>query len=366
MDRATKFDVSYMYPFCRKFALFCLQMRGSVKILNFLINVENHLTNLMSMTEITLPPNKLKSPKIAILMATYNGGSFIEEQLSSIVRQFGVRPTLVISDDGSADQTLAELKRFKTNNPKIPVCILSGPKKGFAENFRFLIQSAPDECDYYAFCDQDDIWMDSKMHHSIAAIVDIPKEIPTLYCGRTQLMSVDGKFIGISPAFRRSPKFANALVQSIAGGNTMVLNSAGLTVLKKASRTDSFVSHDWFAYQIISASGGIVVFDDCPQIYYRQHDKNVIGKNTGTAASVKRLFAALCGSYRRWNDINITLLDANRSLLCGDAIEQLDNFQQARTGNVFVRLNALRRSGVYRQTLAGTISLWVACILHKL
>lgn len=305
-------------------------------------------------------------PRVAILLATFNGELYLKEQLASIARQHGGQFSLIVSDDGSSDQTHNYLHQFKKENPAIPVRIVKGPGRGFAENFRFLIQTAATDFDYYAFCDQDDIWMDSKIAHSIAALTGMLENTAALYCGRTNLIDSSGKIIGNSPLFARAPSFSNALVQSIAGGNTMTLNAFGFKILQEVSKTNPFISHDWFAYQVISAVGGSVIFDDQPQIYYRQHKNNVIGKNTGIRAKCRRLVDVFNGRYKYWGDINLNILEVNRALFNVDVGQKLLHFQRARNGNVFARLYALHQSRVYRQTLTGTISLWVACVFGKL
>jgi hypothetical protein len=146
----------------------------------------------------------------------------------------------------------------------------------------------------------------------------------------------------------------------------MVMNRAALLLLQKACADVRFVSHDWFAYQMVTGAGGVFIMDQTPHIDYRQHENNAVGTNTGFWATLERMEAAIGGRYARWNDINIAALETNRVLLTGEACTVLDYYKQARTAPFNARLKALHKAGVYRQTIKGTISLWAACLLKRL
>ncbi|NJR13158.1 MAG: glycosyltransferase [Phyllobacteriaceae bacterium] len=136
------------------------------------------------------------------------------------MRQQGAELQLYVSDDGSTDETLARIEAFQRRTG-FPVTLLDGPASGFAENFRSLINRVPDDFDHVCFCDQDDVWFDDKIARSIAALAALPAGQAALYCSRTLMISESGRPGGMSPAFGRRPGFGNALVQSLAGGNTI-------------------------------------------------------------------------------------------------------------------------------------------------
>jgi len=73
------------------------------------------------------------------------------------------------------------------------------------------------DADYFAFSDQDDVWYLDKLRRALTWLVAVPGNIPALYCGRTELMSIDGQSYGFSPLFTRPPTFRNALVQNLGG-----------------------------------------------------------------------------------------------------------------------------------------------------
>jgi glycosyltransferase involved in cell wall biosynthesis len=307
----------------------------------------------------------LQNPKIAVLLATLNGAHFLEAQLSSLAHQVGFDLHIFASDDGSIDGT-AEMVRQLCDRFGFALTEFNGPQKGFSENFRNLILRVPLDFDAYCFCDQDDVWLDDKLARSFAAIGSAHHNEPVLHCSRTMMISETDEPLGLSPAFLKPPSFANALVQSIAGGNTMMMNMSAMSLMKQASLRGSYTSHDWAAYQLISGAGGLVVYELEPLTQYRQHGNNSVGGNVGFAASFERLVLGLKGRYRDWNEVNWAFLSANRSLLTKDAIQKLKQFRRARSRVFGVRMRALWRSGCYRQTQRGTISLWIACALRKM
>lgn len=296
-------------------------------------------------------------------MGCRNGTRHLGAQLASIASQrFAGRIDILASDDGSTDGTQAALAQAAEGWTRGAFTIVEGPRQGFAENFRSLLVRAPGGM-AVAFSDQDDIWMPDKLAVGLAAV---PGATTALYCGRTLLVDEADGEVGMSPLFSRPPSFANALVQSIAGGNTMVLNAAGLELVREAARRSPFVSHDWFCYQIVSGAGGRVVYDPQPQVRYRQHGDNLVGANTGWAARLDRLRRAWGGRFVEWNDQNVATLRAAEDLLTADACRRLEQFDSARHAKMLHRLDNLKRSGVYRQTVGGQISLWSAAVLGKL
>lgn len=304
--------------------------------------------------------------RVAILLATRNGEPFLEEQMASLAGQTHPAIDIWASDDGSTDRTMAILGDWQARWNKGAFHIASGPCKGFAENFRSLIVNEAVDADYMAFCDQDDIWEAGKLETALAGMRGADMSVPVLFCSRTLNVSSSGEAMGLSPLFGREPSFRNALVQSIAGGNTMVLNRAAWQSLRQASQGVGFVSHDWWAYQVVTGVGGTVRYTAQPQVRYRQHAANLIGANTSWAARLTRVSFLMEGGFRNWNDINMRGLERNRDMLTPDALETLDLFQAARKGSVLSRLANLWRSGVYRQTRKGTIALWLAGAMGRL
>jgi glycosyltransferase involved in cell wall biosynthesis len=303
--------------------------------------------------------------RLAVLLATYNGARFLDAQLRSVIAQDWAAIDIVASDDSSTDGTRDLLASWQKIWNKGDFAVTSGPRRGFAGNFRKLLAEAEIDADYVAFCDQDDIWLSDKTKAAVAAL-DAHGSRPALYCARTMITDVDDREVSLSTLFRKTPDFANALVQSIGGGNTMVMNRAAYELLREAAARTDFVSHDWFAYLIVSGAGGKVIYSETPHVRYRQHDANLIGSNLGVQARIDRARFALSGRYIGWNNLNMSALAACRDLLTPDAAAKFDRFCQARNGTLPQRIVNLWRSGVYRQTTIGQLSLYLAGLLGKL
>ena len=142
--------------------------------------------------------------------------------------------------------------------------------------------------DYYAFSDQDDIWEINKIELALKKIKDFNSSKSILYCSRTAYYSEDClKKMGSSKIFKKKPDFRNALLQNIAGGNTILLNKKARNTIIKTLKSDEFVSHDWWCYQVIAGSGGEIIYDLNKTLKYRQHNNNLIGKNTSYFEKLK-------------------------------------------------------------------------------
>ena len=108
--------------------------------------------------------------KILILLSTYNGQQYLPELLDSVENQTGVEKEIIVRDDGSQDQTLNILQKYKKQYENIE--IHSSTNIGACKSFLSLIQLAKekDNYDYAAFCDQDDVWLPQKLSAAIFTI----------------------------------------------------------------------------------------------------------------------------------------------------------------------------------------------------
>ncbi|WP_298619856.1 glycosyltransferase family 2 protein [uncultured Zoogloea sp.] len=246
-------------------------------------------------------------PDVAILMGTYEGPEFFGRQLESIIAQTVTGWKLWISDDSSSTVMRDALCDYAGALSGRVQCD-AGPKGGFVANFLHLACRADIDARYFAFADQDDIWDADKLERALAWLETVPESVPALYCGRVRLVDRDGRELGLSPLFARPPAFRNALVQSIAGGNTMVFNAAARRLLMKAGADVNVAVHDWWIYLVVSGCGGVVRYDACPSLSYRQHEGNVIGGNFTWVAMASRVLRALGGGQQKWHDGNLRAL----------------------------------------------------------
>lgn len=303
--------------------------------------------------------------KVAVLMATYNGADYLPEQIESLIEQSYSEWELCVSDDGSSDQTLALLDGIANSTLVGRLRVFAGPRQGFAKNFLSLVRRSEIQADYFAFCDQDDLWRQDKLARGLAALQQVPAQVPALYCSRTHSVDGDGEHLGFSPLFSKSPCFANALVQSIAGGNTMIFNAAARDLLAQTPADITIVSHDWWAYLLVSGCGGQVFYDAEATLDYRQHAGNLVGANSSWRDRLLRLRKMFSGRFREWNDANLIALSFYQAQLTPENQQKLKIFARGRNGPLLTRLRSIKETGVFRQTMAGHLGLWLAAVLKK-
>lgn len=323
---------------------------------------ESEVSHLNTLTA----ENNASDPSVAILMCTYNGARYLREQLNSFSEQTCTRWTVFVSDDASTDETLNILAEFQQKWGKDRLILFKGPCEGFARNFISLVQKPEINADFFAFSDQDDIWFADKLARSIDCLKHVPKSKPALYCSRTRLIDADKKIIGLSPLFSKPPAFKNALVQSLAGANTMLINYSARDLLLKLPEHSSPVSHDWLTYLIVSGCDGEVVYDARPTLDYRQHGGNLIGAKTTNLDKLKRVRGMFSGRFAQWNDRNLDILNKMKSLLSEENQKVLTRFEGGRNEKFFKRLIAFSRTGVYRQTSRENLILLVAILLGRI
>lgn len=303
---------------------------------------------------------------VAILLCTFNGEKYLEEQLESIQNQDYKHWAVYVNDDGSKDTTLDILKRYQKEWGNKKLIIRQGPQRGFCQNFLNIINDKKIQADFYFLCDQDDIWMPHKLSHTIKKLSKLDPLKPALYCARTTYVSSDAKkTLGQSDLFLKPPSFKNALIQSIAGGNTMAFNNHLKSVAQKHPKAD-IVSHDWWLYILNELKGGYTFYDAKSTILYRQHDKSLIGANTGVLAKLKRLRLLMNGTYRIYNTKHLNVFRALSIETDKKNINLIDQFMILRDKSLIRRWRMIKELGLYRQTWDTHLGLYLGAILHKL
>lgn len=302
--------------------------------------------------------------EVTILLALFNSAHSLGPQLQSFKDQSHANWRLIVSDDGSEDAGPAMARAFAGDAGGRAVHLIDGPRRGFGQNFLHLIRAAGPDTPYAALSDQDDVWLPNKIARGIEHLSHVPPGVPALYGGRTWVVDNSLRRLRLSPLFRRPPDFRNALMQSIAGGNTMMLNRAALTLAQEAAdEASQIVSHDWWLYQLISGVGGQVIYDAEPTVLYRQHGANLVGANIGLKARLRRVGVFLGGGFRDWNGINLRALSASAHRLTAENRDILEGFAGLRAGPASGRMAGMRRLGLYRQSAPGQAALFLAAPL---
>lgn len=219
-----------------------------------------------------------RTPKLCVLLSTYNGEKYLKQQLESLLLQGFNNMELIVRDDGSRDNTLKILGEFNGS-----IRLFSGTNIGVISSFFELLRNSPD-ADYFAFCDQDDYWKKNKVSRAVQKLSEISSDIPAMYCSKTELVIESlGEFKtkGYWPKTPKKPlSLSNALVENVAVGCTIVINKAAKKLLvSRQPEFSNIIMHDWWIYLCVSAFG-VVVFDEVPHILYRQHSSNTLGVET--------------------------------------------------------------------------------------
>ena len=219
---------------------------------------------------------------LQILMSTYNGVQYIREQLDSLLEQdcekFGRAAfKILIRDDGSTDGTQEILEEYARRSPG-KIVWYQGENKGVIQSF-FEVLGKAERSDYYAFCDQDDYWMPSKMTRAVEVLDTMSEQKPSLYCCRPKLVDKDlGPLESEIVRPPKRPDFRNAVIENIVTGCTAVFNRK-LCEMVLGELPEFTVMHDWWLYLIASCFGEIY-YDETSYICYRQHQGNVLGTKT--------------------------------------------------------------------------------------
>lgn len=249
----------------------------------------------------------LETNQIAVLLATYNGEKYIEEQIASLFSQTEKHWELFAHDDGSTDRTADILKDYQEHDPD-RIHILSGPSCGGAkENFFFLMKQV--KAPYVMFCDQDDVWKPEKIALEFQKI----KDLETQFGAATPLMVfsdltvVDDNLHIIAERMSVYQKLdpshtkpKDLMIQNVITGCTVMVNRALIQKALQLRKTDNVIMHDWWC-ALTAAYFGKVSYVDRPLVLYRQHGDNSVGaKNVSSPEYLRK-------KLKHWRDIKCSL-----------------------------------------------------------
>lgn len=242
---------------------------------------------------------------VAVVMSTYNGEKYLREQLDSILCQAGVEVSLFVRDDGSSDGTKGILSDYAEKYGNVHVEFAENV--GVGESFMNALYSTPDTFDYYAFADQDDIWLKEKLSVATEVLEESGK---SLYASNQENVDKDGNSLGLRWKQNDERVFLTPegiISTNVLCGCTMVFtNEFKRIIADRAVRPSSVVlrlkNHDgWIA--LIAAMSEAIVYDNNSYIKYRQHGNNVVGAYKTSfgkklKAKFKKLFRPELRNYR--------------------------------------------------------------------
>jgi len=216
--------------------------------------------------------------KLIVLMSTYNGERFLRQQLDSLIGQTLRPDQILIRDDGSKDSTLAILEEYAIRYPFISY--YQGENKGPAASFYDLICHC-EKAEYYALCDQDDVWFKDKLMSAVNRLEKEDAKLPLLYCSRYTLTDGDLHPLNSDVSHLYDfTDFAHSLLYHTAPGCTFVYNEAAREKIMKYDMEKEYcLIHDSIIHKVV-AMFGKVILDKDSHMFYRQHGNNQIGMDT--------------------------------------------------------------------------------------
>lgn len=220
---------------------------------------------------------------VSIALATYNGATFLGEQLASLARQNRLPDELVVTDDASSDTTIAMLEAFSADAP-FPVRIHQNPVRlGYRANFMKAMQLC--QSNLIALCDQDDIWDADKLTVAVRALED--PEVLLFFHGAT-LIDRAGMPLGTASIMSlpaRSPPLSffplmNPYGFSIVFRRSLVASAQHWDLSIDTMDQTSRMAHDQWVFFLASVFGTIA-YSDAHLVQYRQHGGNAYGSKGG-------------------------------------------------------------------------------------
>lgn len=252
-----------------------------------------------------------KLPLVAILLSTYNGEKYLREQLDSIMVQTYKNFILYIRDDGSNDNTIFIIKEYEKKY-KHKIQIIDEAQHvnlGYKGSFWKLLRKVS-EASYYAFCDQDDIWLPEKIEKGILALQVGKCEEPLLYFSSFVYINGKSEIIGDAHKVQLQSELKDLLFYTPAFGFTIIINKK-LRDMAINVPDSSQIPHDGWCLKVASTTGKII-YDPFVAAQYRRHEDTVTYSTPSKWIQVKKWLR---------NDIFGQALDENYFIISNFLLE---------------------------------------------
>lgn len=232
--------------------------------------------------------------KVCVVLSTYNGQNYLDEQIRSLLAQKYVNLTVLVRDDGSSDQTQELLRKWNERESSIQVCEKDfSVNFGVAKSFTFLLNNAEQmfpDIQYFFFCDQDDVWKDTKCFRAVEGLKKY-RDQAALYFSRKKLVDCRLSPLEREDIIRLHGNFWDYFDRSNAFGCTMCLTRPLVELLRNDCFYKNSFLHDNYIYRLCLAAGIPIIYDETETILYRQHGANVAGAaKRNVFRGIKRLF----------------------------------------------------------------------------
>ena len=303
---------------------------------------------------------------VEILLATYNGEKFIQEQLDSLMNQSNTNFKILIRDDGSTDNTIKIINEYQQKFPT-KITVLKDNKKnvGATQNFGILLQYAT--ADYIFFCDQDDVWLPNKIEDSLQKMkaIENDKAIPCLIFSDMKVIDEYGNITSDSvwQQLHLHPKYFvlnRLLVQNIPHGCTMLINKAMRNLASPIPK--AAMLHDHWIALLATACGKYTVINE-PLLLLRNHTQNVTRQHNSIFDKLQRASYNLFSksTYEHFIAIRVSqaevLLARIRNKISKENSELIENFILLKNAGSWQRKKIFIKNKFYRTTFAHTLKM---------
>lgn len=282
---------------------------------------------------------------IQILLSTYNGEKYLRDQLDSyLTLEQADRIKVLIRDDGSCDGTREILQEYAYDKR---FHVEYGDHIGTNASYQWLLENADSSCKYFAFSDQDDVWLPHKLSVAEAALEQCSQEELLLFASRSQITNEDLQTIGYSLNPKSGLSFYNAMIQNVLPGHTQVFNNSLRRELCRHGVLNAHVV-DWWLYLVASAKGRAIFCPECT-VLHRQHNNNTVGYQMGFFMNLSKRIRYIRNG--KGNAISLQLQAFFHTYQGGLPDEYEEEIQRYLDGlgSFRKRIRYLMKSRVYRQ-----------------
>lgn len=226
-----------------------------------------------------------KQKLVTIVLAAYNGAAHIGEQLDSLLSQTYDNIIIVIRDDGSVDGTVAVIRKYQQKTDKIILLPSDGVNLKCPGSFYQILKDC-ESSDYYAFCDQDDIWYPDKIQWAVEKLDEAESEAdnvnePMLYLSSYDYYTEDGAFIRKFPKQRENITVRDVMYYTPGSGFTLVFNDA-LRRKMVLGRNPGKEMHDKWMIRG-AACFGKIIYDERSTAKHIRYSDSVTAEDSGNA-----------------------------------------------------------------------------------
>lgn len=297
-------------------------------------------------------------PGYEVLVCTYNGADYIADQLDSILAQNPAPQRVLVSDDGSTDETTSIVQKVAAK-ASIPIELIPGPRKGVAVNVLSGLKQT--RADYVFLADQDDIWLDNKaalftqqMKHQQSPHLIFSDA--WVWNPETDQKDSFWKLDGLKPENAQTPKKL-VFFNTVQGASSCV-NRA---LIDTVEINDAMMMHDWWL-ALHAATQGVVTQIATPTMLYRQHKGNQIGTYNARKQQKRllryrlKIARAILNQARAFSEHYASAINPS----CRTFLKELN---QALNGHLLTRLTFIIKQMPTHRNLRNTLVLWATLLL---